>query len=90
MILLTIIKQNEFMDYVGNQVQSSVLYCKFYRKDNKFIGCGDFTLDTLTGMNTLLDKDSGKNEYSFGSFKGTFYRFNKKGKTLNHVSEFNN
>lgn len=70
--------KKELMDYVAKQTTTTVLYCKFYRKDNKYLGCGDFTIDTLTGMNTLLAKDSGNNEYSFDSYKGTFYRYNGK------------
>ena len=70
--------KKEFIEYVDKKTDSSVLYCKFYRKNNKFIGCGDFTIDTLTGMNTLLAKNSSNKEYSFGSFKGIFYRYNGK------------
>lgn len=76
--------KKELTEWVANQTSSSVLYCKFYRKDNKYLGCGDFTIDTLSGMNTLLSKDGGLKDYSFGSYKGTFYRFNgKKVKTEN-------
>ena len=83
--------KKELMDYVSKQTVSSVLYCKFYRKDNKFIGCGDFTIDTITGMNTLLAKDGSNKEYSFGSFKGTFYRYNgKKEKTSEQSAEVDN
>jgi hypothetical protein len=83
--------KKELMDHVGKQIASSVLYCKFYRKDNKYLGCGDFTIDTLTGMNTLLAKDGSNKEYSFGSFKGTFYRYNgKKGKTFEQSAEVDN
>ena len=68
--------KKEFTEYVSNLTKSNVLYCKLYRKNNKYIGCGDFTVDTLEGMNSLLAKDNNNKEYSFGSFKGTFYRFN--------------
>lgn len=68
--------KTDMMKYVNKQTGSSVLYCKFYRKDDKFIGCGDLTIDTLTGMNTLIAKENNNNEYSFGSFKGAFYRYN--------------
>jgi hypothetical protein len=83
--------KKELTDYVSKHTSSNVLYCKFYRKDSKFLGCGDFTIDTLTGMNTLLSKDGGNKEYSFGSFKGTFYRYNgKKGKTTEQSVEASN
>lgn len=70
--------KKEFIEYIDKTTASSVLYCKFYRKNNKFIGCGDFTIDTFTGMNILLAKDSSNKEYSFGSFKGIFYSYNGK------------
>jgi len=83
--------KKDLSDYVSKQTLSNVLYCKFYRKDNKFLGCGDLTIDTLTGMNTLLAKEGGNKDYSFGSFKGTFYRYNgKKEKTFDQSTEVEN
>lgn len=73
--------KKELVEHVTKQTGSSVLYCKFYRKDSKFIGCGDLTIDTLEGMNSLLNKEGGKKEFSFGSFSGTFYRYNGKSKS---------
>jgi len=71
-----------FSEYVESKTNSNVLYCKFYRKDNKYIGCGDFTIDTLEGMNILLNKELGNKEYSFNikddKYNGVFYRFNSK------------
>jgi hypothetical protein len=71
----TTVKQ-ELTKWVESKASTNMLYCKLYRKDSKYIGCGDFTVDTLSGMNTLLNKDDGLKEFSFGPFKGTFYRFN--------------
>lgn len=70
--------KKEMMDYVSNQSNTNVLYCKFYRKDNKYLGCGDLTVDTLESLNALLSKDNGNNEYTFSNFSGNFYRFNSK------------
>jgi hypothetical protein len=76
--------KKELCAHVENQTGSNVLYCKFYCKDKKYLGCGDFTIDTLSGMNKLLAKENNNKEYSFGSYKGTFYRYNgKKDKTNN-------
>jgi len=69
--------KKELVDYVYDKTDSSVLYCKLYRKNNKFIGCGDLTLDTLEAMNTLVSKDSANNEYTIGSLNGSFFRYNK-------------
>lgn len=74
--------KKHFSEYVESKTNSNVLYCKFYRKDNKYIGCGDFTIDTLEGMNLLLNKDLGNKEYSFeindNKYNGVFYRYNSK------------
>lgn len=71
------VKQS-FSKYVSDNTNSNVLYCKFYRKENNLIGCGDLTVDTLEGMNKLLTKENGLKEYSFDSFSGTFYRYNEQ------------
>lgn len=70
--------KQDFVNYVSDTTKSSVLYCKLYRKDNKYIGCGDFTIDTNEGMNTLLAKEGGLKEFTIGQLTGTFYRYNGK------------
>jgi hypothetical protein len=77
--------KKELFDYVSSKANTNVLYCKFYRKNDKYLGCGDFTVDTLDGINTLLSKEGGLKEYSFGNYSGTFYRYNSK-KDKNDVS----
>jgi hypothetical protein len=62
--------------HVETNSHASVLYFKLYRKDNKYIGCGDFTMDTMEGMNALLAKDSNFKTFTLGSLTGTFYRYN--------------
>ena len=66
------------IDYISKDTNIQVLYCKFYCKDNKYLGCGDITVDTLEGMNKLLSKTDGFKEFSFDSLTGIFYKFNKK------------
>lgn len=66
------------IDLISKDNDIQVLYCKFYCKENKYLGCGDLTVDKLEGMNKLLSKDDGFKEYSFNSLSGVFYRFNKK------------
>ena len=60
-------------DVVEAECGSSVLYCKFYKKDNKYMGCGDLTLDSMEGMNKLVALKEG---LAFDSHVGNFYRFN--------------
>jgi hypothetical protein len=67
--------KQSLVNYVSTNSGSNVLYCKFYRKDNNFLGCGDLTVDTLDGMNHLLQKDGGCKEFSFDGLSGTFYRY---------------
>jgi len=64
------------IDVIGDK--ASVLYCKLYCKDKKYIGCGDLTVDTLEGMNYLLSKDGGLKEFNFDKYSGIFYKFNNK------------
>lgn len=63
--------------FVSDNTNSNVLYCKFYRKDNNLLGCGDLTVDTVEAMKKLLSKD-GLKDFSFDSYSGTFYKFNSK------------
>ena len=75
--------KKDLMEHVS---KTSGLYCKLYRQDTKFLGCGDFTIDTLDAMNTLLSKEGGLKDYTMGSLSGTFYRYNsKKEKSDDHL-----
>jgi hypothetical protein len=76
--------KQQMIDYILSKTSSSVLYCKFYRKDKNYLGCGDLTIDTMEGMNLLLAKENNNKDFAFGDLSGTFYRYNnKKGKPLN-------
>jgi hypothetical protein len=68
--------KKDLTEHVESKSGSSVLYCKLYRKNSSYIGCGDFTIDTLEGMNKLLSKDNGNKDYTLGTLSGTFYRYN--------------
>ena len=65
--------KTQFSDAIEDMTHSSVLYCKFYKKDDKYIGCGDLTLDTIEGMNKLISLKEG---LTFDTHVGNFYRFN--------------
>ena len=64
------------LDMVGDN--ASVLYCKLYCKDKKYLGCGDMTVDTLEGLNNLLSQEKGLKEFTFDKYSGVFYKFNNK------------
>lgn len=73
--------KTQLSDAVEAESNSSVLYCKFYMKDNKYMGCGDLTLDSMEGMNKLVALKEG---LTFDSHVGNFYRFNNT-KTQNMI-----
>lgn len=78
--------KKDLMELVSKNSGASILYCKLYRQETKFLGCGDFTIDTLEAMNTLLSKESGLKDFTMGSLSGTFYRYNsKKEKSEDHL-----
>ncbi len=68
--------KKELSDYVSSKSDGNILYCKLYRKGDKYLGCGDFTLDTMASMNTLLSKENNLKDYKLGTLSGTFYRYN--------------
>ena len=72
----SVVKKNH-IDWISANSNASVLFYKLYKKDNKLIGCGDFTIDTKEDMDKLISKDGIKN-YTCGNHTGTFYRYNKK------------
>jgi hypothetical protein len=69
--------KTQHINWIVSNSGADVLYYKQYRKVGKFLGCGDFTIDTKESMDKLLDKEGLKN-YTFDKYSGTFYRYNKK------------
>lgn len=70
--------KTQLMEWVKTNALTNVLYLKFYHKNDKYLGCGDLTVDSLDGLNKLLSKDNGLKHFEFDSYKGSFYRFNNK------------
>jgi hypothetical protein len=68
--------KEQFVNYIESTTKAAVLFFKLYKKAGEYIGCGDFTLDTLEGMNVLLDRDKGLKTFSLGELNGSFYRYN--------------
>ena len=69
--------KEQHIKWITANTDGQVLYYKQYRNGGKFLGCGDFTIDTKESMDKLLDKDGLKN-YAFDSYTGINYRYNKK------------
>jgi len=60
------------------KIGGDVLYYRLYRKDNKFIGCGDMTIDTKEAFDKLIgsEEDSLK-QFKFDIVSGTHFRYKK-------------
>jgi hypothetical protein len=56
----------------------SVLYYRLYRKDNHYIGCGDFTIDTKECFDKLVNQDSEFKKFNLeNNISGIYYRYKK-------------
>lgn len=49
--------KTQHRDMVQSKGNCSVLFYKLYRKDNKYLGCGDMTLDTKEGLDVLMSSE---------------------------------
>ena len=70
--------KNKLIEFITKNTDINVLYFKFYCKDNKYLGCGDLTVDTLESLVNILSKELKIKEFSFKSYSGTFYKFTDK------------
>ena len=61
---------------IKEKAGTDVLYYRLYRKDNKYIGCGDFTIDTKESFDAVLNNDGLKN-FTIDSLTGVHYRYKK-------------
>jgi hypothetical protein len=73
----------EMINKVATGNQGGVLYYRLYRKDNKFIGCGDMTVDTKEVFDKLLT-DDGLKTFKGEGFSGTHYRYKKNDGNQEH------
>tara|TARA_A100001011_G_scaffold367992_1_gene421853 strand:- start:11 stop:595 length:585 start_codon:yes stop_codon:yes gene_type:complete len=82
--------QNQSVDY--NSVKEAhkklvslhdgdVLYYKLYRRNDKYLGCGELTVDTKKSFDKLLDSDDGLKTFKLSDlgddFVGTHFRYNR-------------
>jgi hypothetical protein len=79
----SVVKQN-ITNFVEKEAGANVLYFKLYRKGDKYLGCGDFTIDTKDAMDKLLKKEGSLKNYTIGDLTGTFYRYNKTKQNQNN------
>jgi hypothetical protein len=77
--------KTELTDLVSKH--GSILFYKQYKKENKFLNCGYFTVDKIDTLNTLLSKESGLKDFTLSNnVKGTFYKFNNKNYQTNNFT----
>ena len=66
------------IDFINKITDTDVLYYKLYKKNkDKFLGCGDLTIDTKHGMDILLSEESKIYSILDGKYTGQFYQYNK-------------
>lgn len=79
--------KEQHIQWITTNSDAQVLYYKQYRNGGKFLGCGDFTIDTKESMDKLLYTETLKN-YSFDKYSGVNYRYNKKNdKSRDNIQE---
>ena len=64
-------------EFINKMAECNVLYYRLYRKNNVYVGCGDFTVDTKEGFNLLMDQDFHKNFTLNDTLRGVHYKYNK-------------
>jgi hypothetical protein len=80
--------KEQHIKWITSNSDAQVLYYKQYRNGGKYLGCGDFTVDTKESMDKLLDKNTLKN-YSFDKYTGVNYKYNKKNEKSEIISDIN-
>jgi len=68
--------KTELMKFIESSTDSSMLYCKFYRKGEAYMNCGDLIVDKIDAMKSLISKESPLKQFKTEKLSGTFYRFN--------------
>lgn len=81
--------KEEHTAFVEKEADANVLYYKLYRKGDKYLNCGDLTVDTKKAMDKLISKESPLKNFTFGSLSGTHYRFNRTQKKPNNQDASN-
>ena len=66
--------------WVESTTGGEVLYYKLYRKNDKYLNCGDLTVDTKEVIDQLLSADKHKSFKLDNTYSGTYYRYNRLSK----------
>ena len=70
--------------WVEKHTGGKVLEYNLYRNRDTFLNCGDLVVDLKSSLDLLLSLENFKNYELDGDLKGTYYRFNKRGRRPTH------
>lgn len=73
---------NKHTEWIEKNTGANVLRYKPYRKGDKYLGCGQITIDTKDSFD-LLTSSEGLRSFSFGEVSGTHYKYNKQKRSSN-------
>lgn len=79
--------KNELSKFIEENTNSSMLYCKFYRKNDNYMNCGVLVIDTIDGMKTLISKESKLKQFNTNELSGNFYRYNNSKYKIQNVNQ---
>lgn len=68
---------DQIKDAIKSSIDANILYFKLYKKDDKLLGSGDFTIDRLSDLNDLIKK-SFETEVKSTPLNFDVYRFRVK------------
>tara|TARA_B110000977_G_scaffold201349_1_gene295511 strand:+ start:2748 stop:3311 length:564 start_codon:yes stop_codon:yes gene_type:complete len=69
--------KTQHTNWVESTTGGEILYYKLYRKNDKYLNCGDLTVDTKEALDQLLSTDKHKNFKLDDTYSGTNYRYNR-------------
>lgn len=79
--------KNMHTNLIENEDEGKVLYYKLYRKNDKYLGCGELTVDTKKTFDHLLNSEDGMKQLSLGDeMKVTHFRFQRRPRAQNMQS----
>ena len=79
--------KTQHCEVVQSKANCSVLFYKLYRKDNKYLGCGDLTLDTKEGLDVLMSSEGLKTFTLDCGISGSHYHYRTQKQS--HDNELN-
>lgn len=81
--------KNMHTNLIESEDDGKVLYYKLYRKNDKYLGCGELTVDTKKTFDYLLNTEDGMKKLSLGdNMEVTHFRFQRRPRSQNvHMTQ---